>query len=71
MNILKQGNYNLIKYHDEFICLDFINDSVGITLQVFENENEARAIFEKVIELSEGVKEIHLESFIRSIAEFK
>lgn len=70
MIIAENGLYKLIKYNSSFICLDYISDSLGITLQTFQNEKSAYEIFDKVIEETNGNKNIHFDSFIRKIEDF-
>ena len=70
MIIGEKGNYKLLKYTKNFICLDYINSSVGVTLQVFENDKDAFEMFDNVIEETNGIEPIHFDSFVRKIEDF-
>lgn len=46
----QEGNYKLIKYSESFICLDYSNESIGMTIETFTDSKAALQAFNEITE---------------------
>lgn len=66
--VRSHGNYSVIQYDENFVTIDFSDENVGLTLQTFDNLDNALDVFESTVEtFSEHKAQYHDTTIVKMI----